>query len=396
MSVPLMNMFILLVQYIQCEQLWKAQKSVMDVPWNTNVYEENITINCIDNVSLSYVLSKLNGAYFQNGPAIWRYIPDDENINVLFGLAMIRSFKFNNGKISFHVSMVNDSYYQHFYNINHNTSNIHTTNSSYMEMNTQVTVRMVNNNILLFNGAYTVSNQIDPITLSTIQSPYIYNDNLSIYGAPPHAQIDPYTKEIFHMYYDEDLLLIDNLNKTIYYQLYNIKPNTSERIITQHKIFGANKSLTVPLQHMNGLTKNYYILCKPTQVTMKWIVIDRYHGEIIAEFSSNKFAYFHYANCYEFFDAVSNRIYVIVDLVIWQNSTDNIMRAFKVDNILYHSNVANAIQATTNISRFILPINDSNNAGIIEPILLCKQFGLEFPIIYYQKYNSLPYKYIYA
>ena len=58
-----------------------------DVPWNTSIDEKNVYYN-------GTIPSYVTGKYHQNGPAIWNYLPFDDN-PTLFWLM----YNFRNAKV---------------------------------------------------------------------------------------------------------------------------------------------------------------------------------------------------------------------------------------------------------------------------------------------------------
>eukprot|EP01084_Bolivina_argentea_P092895 167103_1 len=372
-------------------QTWTGQRTVMDVPWTTNIYDTNVKI-----VGDATAISKINGNYIQNGPAIWQYMSEDDNLSVFLGLPMIRAFYFKNGKISFRARMINDSAYAMFYDENLNAS-IPFNESNIMEA-TSVTIRKINGNVLA-NGPSMRGNMIDAIDLTVLQSPYTYNDDVYINhersDAPPHSQIDPNTNELFHMFLVTDLDFIPS-----YYQLYYIKPNTNKRIFAPNKVhINHEVDKYGYIQHMNGLTKHFYIFCAAPPMIQNlshviWTIVDRYSGEIIAEFTSDTFMYFHYPNSYEFIDEVTNQWYVISDIGISTLSFDEFKNASKIQNIFSDPYSLGVASKSMHINRFIFPLN---RTGIhIEWTPLINITGQMMPVINYEQYNTMPYQYIYS
>eukprot|EP01084_Bolivina_argentea_P006252 11852_1 len=391
-----LNMFLvfaiaLCIESTISQTVWKAQALFNDVPWNTNMHEEKVEI-----VGDIKSVANLNGIYLQNGGAIWQYKPDEEPVNYLAGLAMIRMFRFEAGNITFSARLVNDSFYKLMYNMNKNQSiPVNTTN---IDASPSISIRKIATSHILASGSQGTSTWINTTNLNVIQEPYIYNDSVGIIetAAPPHAQIDPNTNELFHMF-----VHTNDKKKAEYYQLYHIKPNSNTRILAENKIYieKINNNIGEYEEHMNGLTPHYYIICESQIIMVReqrkvsWKIADRYTGDIIANYTSDKFAYYHYVNSYEFMDEITNKLYIISDIVIFDNFT-SFLNATNLLNMQNNPSDFASIAKTWNVSRFIFPLNESRLHIIPKP--LTNITGISMPTIYYEKYNTMPYQYFYS
>eukprot|EP01084_Bolivina_argentea_P238041 399922_1 len=372
-------------------QTWTGQASVMDVPWSTNIYETDVKI--MGDIT---AISQINGNYIQNGPGIWRYLSEHENLSVFLGLPIIRAFYFKNGTISFRARLLNDDLYRMMYDKNLNASLPF--NTSNIDQPSCVTIRKINGN-LLANGPDLLSSMLNETDLSVLESPYTYDDNFYLQDAkaygPPHTQIDPNTNEIFHMFVGTAVDL------PVYYQLYHIKPNTNTRILAPNKVYiNKDPDKYGYVQHMNGLTKHFYIFCfSPPMVhnltKIIWKIVDRYSGALVAEFTSDPFFYFHYPNSYEFIDETTNKWYIISDLSISYMPFSALQNASKVQNMLDDNAYQFGVVAKSlRINRFIFPLNQTGIHIDCKPLVNVS--GQMMPVINYEKYNTMPYQYIYA
>lgn len=268
--------------------------------------------------------------------------------------------------------------------------------------NTQVTIRKVNGNILA-NDGNPLSNSFDPITTKTIQHPYIYEDQYManpIYNeaCPSHSQVAP-NGEVFHFLY---VFSENTTDHSGYYQLYHIPPGTNKRIMAPNKVY-PNKNWRQPLfQHMHGLTEHFMILCEvpfnlmngewiPSLGVVSWYVVDKYSAEMVAEFTSDLFMYYHWANSYEYINETNGELNIAIDIVI--DSNGSVYDALYINQMVYNWTWSMDMFCTGNLSRFILPINQSGSK--VSPIRINPFNGVEMPVINFEKYNTKEYNYVY-
>ena len=104
----------------------KAAGGFTDITWDTEVYNEILTIEWNNTYLQTYKAPIfLNGTLYRNGPGIWRYGKDASNPHWFNGLALLHSFQFYPNSdpkqfiVSYSCKFINSSVYN-LYNPNTN------------------------------------------------------------------------------------------------------------------------------------------------------------------------------------------------------------------------------------------------------------------------------------
>ena len=124
---------------------------------------------------------------------------------------------------------------------------------------------------------------------------------------------------------------------------------------------------------------------------VSWYVVDKYTAELIATFTSDLFMYYHWANSYEYINETTGELNIAVDIIIDANGS--VYDALYINQMIYNWTWSIDMFCTGNLSRFILPLNQSGSK--IDPILINPYHGVEMPVINYENYNTKEYKYVY-
>eukprot|EP01084_Bolivina_argentea_P010058 18762_1 len=369
----------------------KASAGWMDLRWDFSGSETDLS-------TTGTIPPWLNGSLYRNGGGYFRHMTVDM-AHWFGGLGFVRAYHFDGSQnVSFYCSFINSSLYNQYHPYsNYKSKKLNSPNS-------QVTIRKVNGNILA-NADMPLSNSIDPITTRTVYRPYIYDDEyvenpMYNQACPSHSQTSP-DGEVFHFLY----ILSPNVTNNVgYYQLYHIPPNTNSRIMAPNKIL-PNQNYNQPLfQHMHGLTEHYVILCEvPFSIIdglwmpslgVNWKVVDKYSAELIATFPSSEpdvFNFYHFANSYEYIDEETGELNIVVDIIINANGT--IFDALYINHMIYNWTWSMDMFCTGHLVRFVLPINQTGTH--VSPTQINPNFGVEMPVIWYEKYNTKPYRYVY-
>ena len=373
-----------------------AALGFQNLPWNFTAPSPSLPVT-------GQIPQWLSGTLYRNGPVLW----PDKTWHWFTGLGMMHAFHFDNGKVSYTNQFIRSEVY--------NQSMPHRRGQDgfvpktrpasaappppepgHFSGNTGVTVRQVDKHFLSCGGQLD-TNAFDPVSLNTIGAPFRFDDNIPNYRAPSHAQTDPHGN-VFHFF--------DQTEPYVGYQIYNVPAGQK----TRHLL---GKALRAPANlshafflHSFALTENYVVICEvpsliqeddfPRNYTFmkelgtRWLVASRSTGELVATFKTNPaFFMYHHANAYE--ETTSpGHTEIVVDVVAYPNM--NTLSSMFLNVIVDTPEKLVNSFSDGYLHRFRLPLSQpgAEVAG--------KQVGpfLEFPTIWYERYNTQKHQFVYG
>ncbi|WP_235298540.1 carotenoid oxygenase family protein [Portibacter marinus] len=342
----------------------------------------------------------LEGAFIRTGPALYEL--EKQNYNHWFdGQAMLHKFAFNNGKVSYHNKFLESDAYK-LGKINGKVCIKEFATDPCQTLFQKVKSFFVpprstdNGNISIITyGDENLATSETPLpiafdkeTLETLGH-FEFSDDLKGHIQPAHPHYDD------EGYVYSYLLKFGPVSK---YSLFKMKPDDRER-----KVFAEMKTRNPSYMHSIGMSKNYIIvtefpetinpmelafLNKPLiknyhwkpELGTKYRIFSKASGELVTMEGDAVFG-FHHVNAYE----EDQKIHV--DFVAFKDASvlDRLYLAELRSNHPTH--------ATGYLSRATLDLNQPNQK--VELKRLSDKL-IELPRIYYEKYNSKPYRYVYG
>lgn len=340
----------------------------------------------------------LEGTLIRNGPAKFHF--GTQTISHWFdGLAMLHAFTFGQGKVSYRNKFLRSDAYSQA--MEHGSlrfmgfaqdpckSIFKRLFDYFLPAMTPTIVQNANVNVMRIAQEYVALTEtplpvrFDPHTLKTL-GVLDFQDNMRkndcFESAHPHH--DRVRGEAINYQID--------MGAQCLYSVYSVPDNGP----AVRKPFFTMKRDKASYMHTFALTKRYVVLVefplvlKPIDLLLKsggyitqfeweparntrFNVIDREHGKLIKTYETEAFFCFHHVNAYEEKDTV------VVDLVRYPNP-----------DIVYGAPPPDQIRR---LERFRIDLKGSSitQSTIAESLL-------ELPRIYYQKYNTSPYRYVYG
>lgn len=357
----------------------------------------------LDNLTVTgEIPTWLAGSFIANGPA--QFELGDFSFNHWFdGFAMLKQFKFNQGKVSFQNKFLRSNQYVHSTKDNKLYTNEFSTYASptflgrlihaVKALGKEIPYDNCNVNTTCINNRYvamTESNHIvefNKENLSTIGE-FQFDDSIKGQLSLAHPHLDPVTGDMINITIEID--------KTNIYHIYRTLPNSTKR-----ELILSYQSNTLFYIHSFSITPNYIILFhSPLTLnkykllfdtpfnhalswkkyqTSKFIVIHRQDKKIFEIDANEAFLCLHSVNAYE----KNNEI--ILDLVCYQH--DNVYQELTLMNL---RSAHPALQAGET-KRYVLNVDKKQ----------CRIHSLsrkdnEFPMINYHLVNGHDYRFVYS